>query len=292
MSRADSASTPSKTAPWDYDRPQLDFEHAWRGYPREWRSFVHAARARGRGTISAPTERFVIFGRGRSGSTLLVSLLNSHSRISCLGELLRSRMLFPEAHRDRMLGMASDKTHRGFKLLTYQITQVMRHRADSGYLRRMADDGFRVIYVHRDNYLRLAVSNMYARMVGRFHSRGAAGGKTDERLEFPPGELIDWMSGAERRTDDEMRLLEQVPHVDVEYATDLEPPDARAATVERICAMLGVEPEPLETDLKRNTPRSLRDLIANYDEVHDAIEATRFARFLDGADRAESRSTE
>ncbi|CAD5921689.1 sulfotransferase [Planktothrix agardhii] len=29
---------------------------------------------------SLPEKRFVIFGRGRSGSTLLVSLLNTHSQ--------------------------------------------------------------------------------------------------------------------------------------------------------------------------------------------------------------------
>ena len=43
-----------------------------------------------------PPTKFVIFGRGRSGSTLLVSLLNSNPDIHCDGEILSRKKLFPE----------------------------------------------------------------------------------------------------------------------------------------------------------------------------------------------------
>ncbi len=34
------------------------------------------------------TSKFIIFGQGRSGSTLLKQLLDSHPEITCEGELL------------------------------------------------------------------------------------------------------------------------------------------------------------------------------------------------------------
>ena len=40
---------------------------------------------------------FVVFGQGRTGSTLLQNMLNRHSRIHCDGEILAERRLFPAA---------------------------------------------------------------------------------------------------------------------------------------------------------------------------------------------------
>ncbi|HBE17486.1 MAG TPA: hypothetical protein DEG17_03890 [Cyanobacteria bacterium UBA11149] len=42
-----------------------------------------------------PSNKFVIFGQGRTGSTLLYSLLNSHPQIHCDEEILEDRVFFP-----------------------------------------------------------------------------------------------------------------------------------------------------------------------------------------------------
>lgn len=273
----------SSTAPWDFHNPQLDFAHRYRGYPRELKSIGSVIAARLRGQYREPESRFVIFGRGRSGSTLLVRMLDQHRDITCLGELLRCRLVFPHAYRDRCLRLSATPCS-GFKLLSYQVTQVMGVRPDSGYLRQMQDEGFRVIYIHRDNYLRLAVSNMYARLRGRFHVDGAVNsGEKTEAHYFAPDELLQWMQGAATRTAEERELLRGVDYFDVLYERDLEAAESQEATIARLFRWFGVEEQAVSPSLRQATPRRLNTIIKNYDEVECTLRNSEFSRFLDSA---------
>ena len=237
--------------------------------------------ARVSGRYSSPESRFVIFGRGRSGSTLLVRMLDQHNDITCLGELLRCRLMFPEAYRDRCLNIAP-KPVRGFKLLSYQMTQVMKIAPDSGYLRRMQDDGFRIIYIHRDNYLRLAVSNMFARIRGQFHvDRQSESGAEHQRHYFSPDELLQWMEGARFRTVEEKAFLDGVDHFDVLYERDLECRESQTNTVRKLFAWFGVDCQDVQPSLRQATPRDLNRIIENYDEVVERIGQSDFAKFLE-----------
>jgi hypothetical protein len=270
----------SVSAPWEYQKPSLDFDHKYRGYVNEVRSVGRSLAGIFGKKYTDPESRFVIFGRGRSGSTLLVRMLDQHDDIACFGELLRSRLIFPERYRDRCMRM-SNKPVRGFKLLSYQMTQVMGISPLSGYLRGMQDDGFKIIYIHRENFLRLAISNMLARMRGTFHVASDSNAKAAEMaFNFPPAEIVNWMEGAERRTAEELQLLAGVDYFDVLYERDLEQPSWQMPTLGRLFRWLGVKEQDVGTDLVQATPRDLRKLIANFAEVEDAIASTPFARFL------------
>ncbi|MDQ8203604.1 hypothetical protein [Pelagicoccus sp. SDUM812003] len=267
--------------PWNYREPKLDLHHRYKGYVNEVKSLINAGMSIARGKYSKPDSRFVIFGRERSGSTLLVRYLDQHSQIHCCGEILRSRMLWPHGHRDRCLN-AGTKPVRGFKLLSYQVTQVHGQRPDGGYLKRLSEEGFKVIYLHRDNYFRLAVSNIYARLRGAFHQEASRSAEAKrESFVFDPKVLVNWMEGAELRTREELKLLEDVDFLEVEYERDLSNQETHLRTLKRVFDWLEVEPEPLSLALKRITPKRLDEIIENYDEVVEAVSKTRYERFLE-----------
>jgi hypothetical protein len=58
-------------------------------------------------------------------------------------------------------------------------------------------------------------------------------------------------------------------------------PSAHQSTVDQICDYLGLPSAPVETEYAKLAPRSLRAAVANYDALVEAIEPTRYARYLD-----------
>ena len=83
-----------------------------------------------------PKKKFIIFGWGRSGSILLVSLLDSHNKIHCDGEILHNPVLSPHLQ----IKLCASRCHKpiyGFKLLTYQIKQVQQIKKPCKFVRQL-----------------------------------------------------------------------------------------------------------------------------------------------------------
>ncbi len=89
-----------------------------------------------------PSKKFVIFGSGRSGSTLLTKLLDKHSQIECYGEILRRKMLFPGSYIERC-SQTAQKPIFGFKLLSYQLqTTQTSIQNKKTFLSNLVKDGY------------------------------------------------------------------------------------------------------------------------------------------------------
>lgn len=115
------------------------------------------------------TRRFVIFSRGRSGSTLLISLLDSHPQIHCDAELLRQRRLFPYRYVEGHLRRCRVSAY-GFKLLLYHLTCIHRMRDPRAFIEQLIAGGFSILHLERENHFRHALSNIWSQEIGRFHS--------------------------------------------------------------------------------------------------------------------------
>lgn len=99
-----------------------------------------------------PEKKFVIFGRGRSGSTLLVELLDSHPQIHCDNEILHDRVLFPRLYIDSCASRYQSQVY-GFKFLSYQIKDVQRISQPKKFLLQLYQSGYKIIYLRRENLL-------------------------------------------------------------------------------------------------------------------------------------------
>ena len=95
-----------------------------------------------------------------------------------------------------------------------------------------------------------------------------------ERLRSAMENLSNW-----RAREDE--ALDGLPFQSVAYEDDLYSADLQQATIRRLVEWLELTFEPVKTDLVRITPKSLRDLVENYDEVADAVTGTNFEKHLD-----------
>ena len=95
-------------------------------------------------------KKFIIFGQGRSGSTLLVDLLNSHPAIYCDDEILMYKVIFPKTY-VKARSVSSKKHVYGFKVKIYQLWH--QNILDSHkFLFHFYKSGWKILYLKRGNY--------------------------------------------------------------------------------------------------------------------------------------------
>ena len=102
--------------------------------------------------------RFVIFGQGRSGSTLLDSLLDSHPAVTSCDELLRTRARYPWSRLEwfeRKLP-ASQKAF-GFHLKPWHVNRVQELDLDE-FTDELIERDFRFIHLKRENWFLKSLS--------------------------------------------------------------------------------------------------------------------------------------
>lgn len=114
--------------------------------------------------VWTPSRRFVIITTGRTGSELLVSLLDSHPQIRCGGEILRDGRAFPHrfvAARAAAAGVRGAKAF-GWKLLLGHFRNPGGTIRGIGnpdqYPARLAEMGYMPILLERRNPVKQAIS--------------------------------------------------------------------------------------------------------------------------------------
>jgi LPS sulfotransferase NodH len=230
---------------------------------------------------SLPETRFVLFGRGRSGTTALVSMLDDVPGLRCEGEVLHNYVPFPYRH---VLGRAARCTADtyGCKLLSYQIQDVQRPPGPrTAFLRTLHHEhGFQVLYLRRTNLLRHALSNIRARR-DTFHRKKSAPDAGPTALHVDPDHVLDWMQSSEALNEYEHTLLSDVPHLSLTYEAHIRHSENHQSTVDTVCDFLGIESGPVESSYRKVAPPSVRERVANYDELAARLQNTPYVSYLD-----------
>lgn len=230
--------------------------------------------------VGRPETRFVLFAQGRTGSSLLRSLLNAHPEIHCADEVLGPRaVLFPVAHVERLARLTEAPVW-GFKVKVYQLTRHQGLADPHAFLAALAERGHRIIHLRRRNLLRQAVSNAVAVGSGRYlHAEGDEPGVVTVNLD--PAETIEVMRRRLAHAAAEDAALAGLEHLDVVYEDDLLDPARHQATADRVVGYLGREPQPVATRMRRSGSPHLSDQVENWDEVAAALAGTEFEAFVD-----------
>lgn len=228
--------------------------------------------------IGAPARctRFVVFGQGRTGSTLLASLLSSHPEVQCDGEILRAALTDPFVHVARCQAASAKPVH-GFKVKIYQLKDAQQI-APALFLNEMARMGTKIIFLSRRNVLRQVLSNRIA-LANRYHFR-LGDTVVLEPVRVEPTELLAAIASRdEHRRDEEAAIGSLVVHRMV-YENDLISPEAQRRSLESCFGFLGVAPEPVFTDLVRGVTGPLSSHIVNYASVVAALAGTPYEHLL------------
>jgi LPS sulfotransferase NodH len=228
-----------------------------------------------------PDPRFVLFGRGRSGTTALVSMLDDVPGLRCDGEVLHNAVPFPHRH---VLGRCAwaDTEGYGCKILSYQIQSVQSPRAPrTDFLRILHEEhGFQLLYLRRTNLLRHALSNIRARKEG-FHQKKSDPNSERPPIHVDPDTVVQWMRESEALSDYERELLEGLPYLSLTYEDHIRNPNAHQATVDTICEFLGIPSAPVESSYRKVAPPSLEEGVANYDDLVRRLKGTKYTDYLD-----------
>lgn len=221
---------------------------------------------------------FVILCLGRTGSTHLQLLLDSHPDVACFGELFTGNahtfddvfLASPEDDAVKYLEEVTapvSATAIGFKLPLNSI------RAHEQVLDIFRDPGLRVLRLSRANLLALFVSR---RMLATTRvAQSTVGDYGDARLRLDPRQALS----AFQRMEEHERWLDEVseghPTFRILYEDVIS--DRR---LDQLQEFLGVEPRPLRSPLEKLRTRPLSDTVENWDELAAGLRGTPYERFL------------
>lgn len=216
-----------------------------------------------------PQSKFVILSQQRSGSTLLVSLLDSHPDICCMGELMYYRRVSPMAYLS-CLERVTDQKSFGFKLMPNHIGYQGRSDADR-FISELYNAGYRVVKLARRNLFHSAISLLYAQKRKKYHYNRSEIKQGLPRLELNPAHVEQTLTWFQEMAELQERITRSIPHLPLVYEEHLIEPTIQQTTVEMIIDYLGLPHFRLRSDLARITSKDYSDQIANMDEIREAL---------------------
>lgn len=221
---------------------------------------------------------FVILTEGRTGSQLLVTLLDSHPSIHCAGEILGSEPVAP-GEPERALEMTFDRVRAarrgggeprfGFKLPWGCLL------TDRRLLVGLLECGTRCIVQYRRNKLEMYVSMRLAQINGDFSSSRPYAAQS---LEIDPEHLLETIAAFERHEREMLETTGRWPRTLVSYEAMVADPD-----VPWVQDFLGVPLRPLRAATTRARLRPLRSTIRNYEQIASLLRDGPYAAFLEEA---------
>lgn len=228
-----------------------------------------------------PPQKFVIFTSGRSGSTLLVDLINSNPAIHCDLELLKRRAFAPMGLIKTHAKCSTQDTY-GFKLLSYQLKNVQTGiRNKWMFLDKLVHkEGYKLIHLERENKAKQALSIIYAFYRGKWHNQKGSKQQQTLQFELDPSVLYKFIKESEILREFEMEMLEGQNHLHISYERDLIPMDRREETIQKMSDWIGIDAVKPETSLRKVTPSKLSTMISNKQEVIDFITNTEYAHYV------------
>jgi len=236
--------------------------------------------------IDFPKNKFVIYTRGRTGSNLLSELINCHSEIYCDLEIFnfeycKSRVRFPLMYINSCSKRATlkNKPVYGFKVKIAQLKLEHRYKNYEYILQRLNADGWKFIYLKRENFLRHQLSNYYAAETKTFHLKKSES-SPDIKIKVDFKELYESVKFAEEIERTEEENLNGIRHLKLVYEKDLLDNSIHQKTADKVFDYLGLKSTTVSTEFKKITKENLEDIILNYDEVYRYFENTEYIKYF------------
>ncbi len=228
---------------------------------------------------SLPSNKFVIFGRGRSGSTLLVNLLTNQNKVHCDNEILHDRLLFPRTYIDLCSSRYQSRVY-GFKLLSYQVRDVQPISDPEKFLLSLYESGYKFIYLTRSNLVDHALSNINAKRKQKFHHRSHEGEFKYKPIKVEIEEVFQRIQYSEELAKYEKNLLQKIPHLSLTYEDNLLYSECHQKTVDQVLELFNLPSKPVKTNLVKLMPLELSKMVENYEELIEAIKKSKYADFI------------
>lgn len=252
-------------------------------------------------------EKFIILSGGRSGSTYLQQLLDSHPTVTCYDEIfnvtnaqshsfgtfckkqfpitswmfLRGkiskwpfnfplRFLFQQYI--KFLFQEKQNPAVGFKL-TYD--QLLHYNAIESWLKT---NSVSVIHLQRKNPLKAAISLLKAKASG-IYTVTSNDNPQNKKINIRPSEILDELK---RQINEKLKCEEiiQNKRTITIYYEDLF--GKQSETIQTVAAFLKIDNNSFtKPDIAKTNPQNLTDVLENYEEVKKLLQGTEWEKYLD-----------
>ncbi|MGK0301207.1 MAG: hypothetical protein ACI89X_002083 [Planctomycetota bacterium] len=252
-----------------------------------------------RASEATGTTPLLVVGTERTGSNLLINLLDDHPQLRLANELFNPRMVLndkllwqgkstlPEAELlrlrhaspagllDALLQEGCDQGVRyaGFKLLYYHAL------VDDRVLDMLiAHKDMRIVHLTRNQRLERFVSHVRARDSDKWYSQGHEQPPTLGPMTLDLRELAKDFVQTSQYEQRYRTVLQRHEVLEIDYQdmnTDL------VATLQRVCDWLGIERASLTTKSRKTGSRSVQDSVANWQQVCSALTGTSWSHLTE-----------
>ena len=229
---------------------------------------------------------FLVISRSRTGSTLLMTSLNSHSNIICRGERLnflrrneKSRKRNPVAVIKNIYGKQPTYIKAaGFKLFYSHPNDGSESEREAIWAQLAAIDNLKIVHLRRENVLRALISKEIAAQSGEYFSTKKSNGpKSPKRIEFKPEKLHEELDNNELREKTCLSRFNHCEKLDITYEKLVSNP---SETHQALCAFLNVDQVSLSSDLKKQNPEPINEILTNYAELEEYFSNTAYSKFF------------
>ena len=243
--------------------------------------------------------RFVILANGRSGSNMLVTTLDEHPNVQCVGEVFNpgSSFGYEKWARKSLRRRIADRYARDYSIESYLDSCCVRDPRSRthavgfkviypGQFDRWASlryswrkHNFRVISLFRRNLLRKYISSKIARRDGTWSSsekRDAA-----IRIRFDLTEFKREVARMEAIYALLDSLTLEFRGIRIVYEELLQDYVSGIQEVLRFLEVSDAEADSIKPRTVRQNPSRISDLIENYDEILLALRGTTYEEFLE-----------
>ncbi len=223
-------------------------------------------------------SHFLIFGRGRSGSTLLTNILNSSPHIYCDKEILNRPVVNPVQFIHNRASLFKSDIY-GFKLLSYQLQSVQSVDKPKDFLRNLVEThGYQLLFISRTNLLRQVLSKRLAYTRKIWHQKTASVSPTKMKVDL--NILLKNLQAGKMLEDFENNVIEGFPYMEVNYENNLSSPEKQLQLTDQLAEYLSIDPFEPNIKLKKISPTGFDDYIENHQEMIDFISKTEFSGYL------------
>ena len=229
---------------------------------------------------------FLIISRSRAGSTLLMTSLNSHPNIMCLGERLnflrrneKSRKRNPASIIKNFYSKQPRYTKAaGFKLFYSHPNDASESEREAIWAQLAAIDNLKIVNLRRQNVLRALVSKEIAAQSGEYFStKKSNGSKSSKKIEFKPEKLHVELDKNEHREKTCLNRFNHCEKLEITYEQLVSNP---GETHQALCDFLNVDQVSLSSDLKKQNPEPIKEILTNYTELEEYFSGTAYSSFF------------
>ena len=231
--------------------------------------------------------RFIILSQARQGSTLLQTILNSHSQIKFEGELFQDKSMIKRFGKPisqlvkhhfslsyiNFLASHSNKEHWGFKLILNQVPDPLE------FIKNAHESGYELIDLRRHNGIEVALSACIASKSGKWFMNNSRE-QHQNPIYIEPELFLMRLTHYEEQIALQNELIKNKNHFRVSYEDDLKTPEKRVEFCKRFCDHFKIPREDMQGVTIPSDEKKYHERVSNYNELIEHIKLTRFKYLL------------